>query len=162
MAIDPTAGTKVAAKIKQVLEAATLAAGKPYHWYTSADRGDMEPLSEGEIPGGIIGLGKVEFSYAEMSSQMRHDAQLVISCQSGMQTGLSIDTVNQDMIAFIVEVLAGSDLLDGMVEDLDPESADASEQAAPDVGEALLIVASTYYTPTNDFRTIIARGGVHL
>lgn len=160
MAATDTGGTKVAAKIKDVLVTATANAGRNFKWFTSQDRTDMEPLSDGEIPGGIIGLAKVDFDFAEMQGQMRHSAQIIISCQSGIETGLSIDPGNQDMMAFAVEILADSDDLGGMVEDLIPISADASEQAAPDVGEALLIIASTYYTPTNDFRTIIGRGGV--
>lgn len=156
MAAEDTAGTKVAAKIKEVLVAASTS--KPYKWFTSQDRGDMQPLAEGEIPGGIIGLAKVNFEFAEHSAQMRHTGQVIISCQSGEAIGLSIDAVNQDMIAFIVSTLAASNNLGGMVEDLIPSSADASEQAAPDIGEALLILDVTYYTPTDDFRTIIGSG----
>lgn len=159
MSATDTAGTKVAAKIKDVLVAATTEAERNFKWFTSQDRTDMEPLAEGEIPGGIIGVAKVDFAFSEMQGQMRHEAQVIISCQSGIETGLSIDPACQDMIAFAVEALAASNDLGGMVEDLIPVSADASEQAAPDVGEALLILALTYYTPTNDFRTIIGGGG---
>ncbi|MBL9070414.1 MAG: hypothetical protein JNM03_10535 [Sphingopyxis sp.] len=159
MAATDTAGTKVAAKIKQVLVAATTAQSRTFKWFTSQDRTDMDPLAEGEIPGGIIGVAKVDFAFSEMQGQMRHEAQIIISCQSGIETGLSIDPGNQDMMAFAVETLATSNDLGGMVEDLIPVSADASEQSAPDVGEALLILACTFYTPTNDFRTIIGGGG---
>lgn len=159
MAATDTAGTKIAAAIKQVLVNATTAAARDFNWFTSADRTDMEPLAEGEIPGGIIGVSKVDFAFSEMQAQMRHEATIVISCQSGIKTGLSIDPGNQDMMAFAVAALAASNDLGGMVEDLIPVSADASEQAAPDIGEALLILACTFYTPTNDFRTIIGGGG---
>jgi len=159
MAATDTGGTKVAAAIKAVLVAATTAQDRDFHWFTSQDRTDMQPLTEVEIPGGIIGVAKVDFAYAEHQGQMRHEAQIIISCQSGIETGLSIDPANQDMMAFAVEALAASNDLSGMVEDLIPVSADASEQAAPDIGEALLILACTFYTPTNDFRTIVGGGG---
>lgn len=159
MAATDTAGTKLAAAIKAVLVAATTAGARNFKWFTSADRTDMDPLAEGEIPGGIIGVSKVDFAFSEMQAQMRHEATVIISCQSGIQTGLSIDPGNQDMMAFAVSALAASNDLGGMVEDLIPVSADASEQAAPDIGEALLILACTFYTPTDNFRTIIGRGG---
>ena len=162
MATTDTAWTKVAAELKAVLVAAAAAALRDIKFFTSADRTDMEPLTDAEIPGVIIGVAKVDFDYSEEHGQMRHTAQLIFSVQSGIETGLSIDPSNQDIVAFIVEILAASDDLNGMVEFLDPVSADASEQAAPDIGEALLIFECTLYTPTNDFRTIIARGGVHL
>lgn len=154
-----TAWTKVAAELKDVLTTAATADDRDVKWFTSADRTDMEPLTESDIPGVIIGVAKVDFDYSEEHGQMRHTAQVIFSVQSGIETGLSIDPSNQDIIAFIVATLAASDDLSGMVEFLDPVSADASEQAAPDVGEALLIFECTLYTPTNDFRTIIARGG---
>lgn len=157
-----TAWTKVAAELKTVLATAAAVDVRDVRFFTSADRTDMEPLPESEIPGVIIGVAKVDFDYSEEHGQMRHTAQVIFSVQSGIETGLSIDPSNQDIIAFIVATLAASDDLSGMVEFLDPVSADASEQAAPDVGEALLIFECTLYTPTNDFRTIIARGGVHL
>jgi hypothetical protein len=155
MAATDTAWTKVAAAIKNELKAARPAV----NWFTSADRSDMDALGEADLPAVIIGVGKVDFAFSEMSAQMRHSAEILFSVQSGIESGMHIDSSNQDIIAFIVETLAASNLLSGMVEDLDPVSADASEQAAPNVGEALLIYACTLYTPTNDFRTIIGLSG---
>lgn len=159
MSAQDTAWTKVAVELKTVLHDAAETATRDIKFFTSADRTDMEPLTESDIPGVIIGIAKVDFDYSEEHGQMRHTAQVIFSVQSGIETGLSIDPSNQDIIAFIVATLAASDDLSGMVEFLDPVSADASEQAAPDIGEALLIFECTLYTPTNDFRTIIARGG---
>lgn len=161
MAATDTAWTKVAAELKTVLVAAAASETRDIKFFTSADRTELEPLTGTEIPGVIIGVAKVDFDYSEEHGQMRHTAQLTFSVQSGAES-LNIDPSNQDIIAFIVATLAASDDLSGMVEFLDPVSADASEQAAPDIGEALLIFECTLYTPTNDFRTIIARGGVHL
>lgn len=154
-----TAWTKLTAKVKEVLEAAATDAGRTINIFTSADRSDMDALGEADLPGVIIGMGKVDFEFAEHMAQMRHTGMILFSVQSGIETGLHIDPSNQDAIAFIVETLASSDYLDGWVEFLDPVSMDASEQAAPNVGEALLTMACTLYTPTDDFRTIIGTDG---
>jgi hypothetical protein len=154
-----TAWTKLAAKVKQVLQDAATGAGRTINIFTSADRSDMDALGEADLPGVVIGMGKVDFEYAEHMAQMRHTGVILFSVQSGIETGLHIDPSNQDAIAFIVEALAASDYLDGWVEFLDPVSMDASEQAAPNVGEALLTMTCTLYTPTGDFRTIIGTDG---
>lgn len=160
MATD-TAWTKLAAKVKDVLQDAATSDGRTLHIFTSADRSDMDALGEADLPGVIIGMGKVEFQFAEHMAQMRHDGIILFSVQSGIETGLHIDPSNQDVIAFIVETLSASDFLGGWVEFLDPLSMDASEQAAPNIGEALLTMACTLYTPTDDFRTIIGTDGTH-
>ena len=161
MADRATAWTKVADKIKDVLVTAVEAdPDRTLHIFTSQDRTDARPLEDGEIPGVIIRIAKVDYDFAEMSGQMRHTGQLLFSCQSGSDEGLSIDPVNQDVMAFIVETLAASDDLGGMVEDIVPSTSDATEQAAPDVGEALLAHDCILYTSTTNFRTIIGRGGV--
>lgn len=155
-----TAWTKVADKLKVVLTTAVESdPDRTLHVFTSQDRTDAQPLEHGEIPGVIIRIAKVEYDFAEMAAQMRHSGQVIFSCQSGSDEALSIDPANQDVMAFIVETLAASDDLDGMVEDIVPATSDASEQAAPDVGEALLIFDCILYTPTGDFRTIIGRSG---
>ncbi len=155
MAATDTAWTKIIDEIKAVL-----ANARPdVHWFTTTERGDMEPLSEALTPGVIIGMARVDFAYSEMVGQMRHRGQIIFSCQSGILTGLSIDAVNQDIIASIVSALAASELLGGRVEFMDPDRADATEQAAPDIGEALLTYACQFYTPTDDFRTLVGAGG---
>lgn len=156
-----TAWTKLTAKVKGTLQDAAASDGRTLNIFTSADRSDMDALGEADLPGVIIGMGKVDFDFAEHMAQMRHTGMILFSVQSGIETGLHIDPSNQDVIAFIVEALAASDYLDGWVEFLDPVSMDASEQAAPNVGEALLTMSCTLYTPTDDFRTIIGTNGSH-
>lgn len=154
-----TAWTKVAALAKKCLTDAATANGRTLHVFTAADRGDLDALSASEIPGVIIGVTKVDFEFSEMQAEMRHTGLLLFSVNSGIDS-LHIDPGNQDIIAFIVATLAASDCLGGAVEFLDPVSMDASEQAAPDIGEALLTYSCTLYTPTDNFRTIIGRGGI--
>lgn len=154
-----TAWTKLTAKVKEVLQDAAEADDRTLHIFTSADRSDMDALGEADLPGVIIGMGKVDFEFAEHMAQMRHTGTMLFSVQSGIETGLHIDPSNQDVIAFIVGALAASDYLGGWVEFLDPVSMDASEQAALNVGEALLTMSCTLYTPTDDFRMIIGTDG---
>lgn len=157
MAATDTAWGKVVGAIQSACETAR----PDVKWFTMLDRDPSEPLGFADLPGVIIGLMRVDFAYHLEQGQMRHEGQVSFSLNSGIVGSLNIDPVNQDIAASIVSTIAASDLLGGMVEFLDPVSLDPSEQDAPDVGEALLIFACQFYTPTDDFRTIIGRGGVH-
>lgn len=147
-------------KVVTAIQTACATTRADVHWFTMLDRDPSDPLTSADLPGAIIGLLKVDFSYHLEQGQMRHDGQIAFSLNSGIVGSLNIDPVNQDIAASIVSTLAASDLLGGMVDFLDPVSLDPTEQEAADVGEALLIFACQFYTPTDDFRTIIGRSGL--
>jgi len=148
-----TASTKVLDQIRTVLAAARPDVG----WFTH--RSDQEPITQSELPGVLIRLQRADFTFVEMGAMTEHRALIVFDCFSGMDGVLAIDRVNQDVIASIVSALEASDLLGGRVQSMDPETMDASEENAPDVGMAVLAYSAVWYTAIGDFRTLIGRSG---
>lgn len=151
-----TAHDKILTEILTRLQAADPAR----HWFI--DRADTDPLTEAELPGIAIRLLNDDFGPSEEHGQDRHRATIQFDCQSGLDTGLTIDAVNRESIAIIVETLwdDGNPTLGGRLESIEPDYADASEQSVPDVGWAVLQCTATFYTPRGDWRTIVSAAGV--
>lgn len=148
-----TAISKILAAVKSAMETER----SDVFWFTN--RSDQEPLTEGELPGVVIRAVRDDFELSPELGHWLHTLTLQFDCQSGRTSSLTIDEVNDDIIASIVDGLEGSNMLGGRLETLDPDFSDASEQSAPDVGWAVLQYRVQYHTPLGDIRTIIGRGG---
>ncbi|PZU59828.1 MAG: hypothetical protein DI547_04955 [Sphingobium sp.] len=133
--------------------------------HTFIDRSDAEPLDESERPAVSIRVPSVQFEpggqeEAGMRYQMRHRAAFQFDFVSANMAGETIDAVNQAMIARFVALLAADPTLGGMVESSAPQAASGSEHDGADVGTAILEIQSVFYTPEDDWFTVIGMGGV--
>lgn len=147
-------------KILRKVHAMCVAAIPTHTWHI--ERSDEDPLTAEELPGVAIRLLDMSINdAAEYGSGLAWIGTLMFDCQSGGAAGLTIDLVNQETIASIVETLfdGGDATLDGMVDEIEPRGADSSEQSVPDVGWAVLQYQVRWFTPYGDMRTIIGRGG---
>ena len=126
-------------------------------WFV--ERSDQEPLADTELPGTVIRALRNETTNGPEHGQWSHLLTMQFDCQSGGQAGMTIDRVNQNIIADIIKTLHASDELGGMVEIIQPDWSDSSEMNAPDVGWAVLQVSIVYYTPAGDVRTILGPNG---
>jgi hypothetical protein len=127
--------------------------------FVIADRTDDEPLSEGEWPAAIVKVLTVQMSHGPEQGQTMHDALIHIECQSGNTATNGIDATNQTTIADIIAAIHADRSLGGRVEDCEEDQSDASENAGVDVGAAVLLVRTRFYTPRGDLFTIVGVGG---
>ncbi len=156
MADNLPAPTKILRKVHAMCAAAIT--DRTWH----IERSDEDPLTAEELPGVCIRLLDMSIDDAiERGAGLSWVGTLMFDCQSGGATGLTIDLVNQETIASIIETLfdGGDATLEGMVDEIEPRGADSSEQSVPDVGWAVLQYQVRWFTSYGDMRTIIGRDG---
>lgn len=122
-----------------------------------AERSDQEPLGDSEVPGVVIKMINVQISDNWSQGDYYWSSTIQFLVFGKMDGGQSIEAVNQMTVARIIAVLFGdgNETLDGIVEEIVPESMDFSEQASPDVGAAVLQFACNYRTPRGDPFTLL-------
>lgn len=120
---------------------------------------DQAPLDDSELPAVVVRMLDDQMGPSEEQGQWRHTVAVQFDCISGGTASLTIDKINQRVIATIVGTIGADPTLGGRLEDLAADYADASEQSAPDAGWAVLQMNASYHTPAHDLFTIVGQSG---
>lgn len=121
------------------------------------DRGDLEPLTEGEgaWPAALIFVADMDFTQPELGGNTLHDCTIEIEVQSGGTEIGTIDISNMNTVASINNKITEDYTLGGILQDCDVESAGGTSQTDTLVGAANVRVKLSFWTRRNDFFTLI-------
>ncbi len=149
---------RITEKFKALLEA-----DRPdMQWF--CDRSEDEPLSETELPGGVIRAVSVQINpgpeYHLNSNQDGWIATLQIDLHSGNQGLNIIDKTNQSAFASIVRVVHQNRTFDGFVAESDYTGMSGSDQHSYDVGITICEVQVTFFTTKGNFEQLLGPNGL--
>lgn len=96
---------------------------------------------------------------SDEQGQTRHAATMEFEVISGPSTFGSVSRQNQVAFAHIIAAIAADRSLGGMVEDIQEVDVAPVEQNGRDHAGASLQTAITFYTPRDDWFTVIGVGG---
>lgn len=124
------------------------------------DRDEKEPLEGDELPAVVIFITDWDFTQPEgEQGQTKHVVTGDMEFQSGGDGIGEIDAVNQVSISEVNAQIHTDKTLGGRLENLAIFSASGQSQGGVMIGAAIVRFEAVFWTPNDDFTTIIGQSG---
>lgn len=150
-----TAIVKVEDALKAALEAYAPLAGQT----VLVDQSIDVAVDETQMPAIVIFTTAYGVGNFEYNGQSQHNVTIEFEVISGQTVAGTISRKNQETIAHIVACLAADRTLGGRVQDIQEVDVASTEASGRDVAGASLQVSVIFFTPRDDWFTLVGHGG---
>lgn len=136
---------------------AVLAATPALNWFDG--RSDDEPIDESERPAGVLRFTEVAFETGQGGGLVMHTAAFEIDLFAGGNSFNDIDGANAVAMSDVNAAIQADDTLGGLCAYCNLTGMTGSAESQPDVGAITLTGELMFFTPENDFNTVMGANG---